>query len=95
VREELSESLPDKRAGALAALEQEERAARVRAAVVRLPEKQRATLILKIYHELTHEEVAAIVGSSVGTVKANLFHALGNLRKMLRADPESGAAAGE
>jgi len=93
--EELSEALPDKRAGALALLEQEERAARVRAAVVRLPEKQRATLILKIYHELTHEEVAAIVGSSVGTVKANLFHALGNLRKMLRADAESGAAAGE
>ena len=49
----------------------------------RLPEKQRATLILKIYHDLTHEEVAAILGSSVGTVKANLFHALGNLRKML------------
>ena len=51
----------------------------------RLPEKQRATLILKIYHDLTHEEVAAILGSSVGTVKANLFHALGNLRKAMAA----------
>ena len=69
-------------------MEDEERAERVRAAVSRLPEKQRATLILKIYHELTHEEVAGIVGSSVGTVKANLFHALGNLRKMLRAGGE-------
>jgi len=58
----------------------------VRAAVARLPEKQRATLILKVYHELTHEEVAAVVGSSVGTVKANLFHALGNLRKILQAE---------
>ena len=93
--EELSEALPDKGPGALAVLEQEERAASVRAAVARLPEKQRATLILKIYHELTHEEVAAIVGSSVGTVKANLFHALGNLRKMLRVGGEPGAAAGE
>ena len=51
--------------------------------MARLPEKQRATLILKVYHDLTHEEVAGILGSSVGTVKANLFHAVGNLRKML------------
>jgi RNA polymerase sigma-70 factor (ECF subfamily) len=84
--EELSDALPDGGAGALARMEEEERAARVRAAVSRLPEKQRATLILKIFHELTHEEVAGIVGSSVGTVKANLFHALGNLRKMLQAE---------
>ena len=55
----------------------------MRAAVSRLPEKQRATLILKIYHDLTHEEVARILGSTVGTVKANLFHALGNLRKLV------------
>ena len=55
----------------------------MREAVSRLPEKQRATLILKVYHDLTHEEVAAILGSSVGTVKANLFHALGNLRKAM------------
>jgi len=49
--------------------------------VERLPEKQRATLILKVYHELTHEEVARVLGSTVGTVKANLFHALANLRR--------------
>ena len=55
----------------------------MREAVARLPEKQRATLILKVYHDLTHEEVAAILGSTVGTVKANLFHALGNLRKLV------------
>jgi RNA polymerase sigma-70 factor, ECF subfamily len=84
--EELSDALQDRRAGALAAMEEEERAQRVREAVSRLPEKQRATLILKVYHELTHEEVAGIVGASVGTVKANLFHALGNLRKMLQAE---------
>ena len=34
----------------------------MRAAVGRLPEKQRATLILKVYHELTHEEVAQVLG---------------------------------
>ena len=84
--EPLPDSLPDRHAGALDAMVEDERARRVREAVSRLPEKQRATLILKVYHELTHEEVAGIVGSSVGTVKANLFHALGNLRKMLHAE---------
>jgi len=61
-----------------------ERAAEVRAAVARLPRKQRATLILRVYHELPHQEIADILGSSVGAVKANFFHALANLRKMLR-----------
>ncbi|PYQ21269.1 MAG: RNA polymerase sigma factor RpoE [Acidobacteria bacterium] len=83
---ELPEALPDKRPGALEGIERDERSRRVREAVTRLPEKQRATLILKVYHDLTHEEVAGILGSSVGTVKANLFHALGNLRKMLAAE---------
>ncbi len=81
--EELPEALADPRAGVAASLESDEQARRVRDAIRRLPEKQRATLILKVYHELTHEEVARILGSTVGTVKANLFHALGNLRKLV------------
>jgi len=67
-----------------AVLLREERAAEVRAAIQRLPRKQRATLILRVYHELPHEEIAAILGSSVGAAKANLFHALANLKKLLR-----------
>ena len=66
-----------------AAVLREERAARVRAAIVRLPEKQRATLILRVYHDLPHDEIAAILGNSVGAVKANFFHALANLKKLL------------
>jgi RNA polymerase sigma-70 factor (ECF subfamily) len=61
-----------------------ERAAVVRAAIARLPRKQRATLILRVYHELPHEEIANILGSSVGAVKANFFHALANLKKLLQ-----------
>ena len=61
----------------------QERAATVRAAIARLPKKQRATMILRMYHELPHDEIAAILGSSVGAVKANFFHALANLKKLL------------
>jgi len=64
----------------------EERAVQVRRAVATLPPKQRATLILRMYHELSHEEIAGILGSSVGAVKANFFHALGNLRRQLGED---------
>ena len=60
-----------------------ERAGHVRAAIAKLPKKQRATLILRVYHELPHEEIAGILGSSVGAVKANFFHALNNLKKLL------------
>jgi len=61
----------------------EERAERVRAAIARLPRKQRATLILRVYHELPHDQIARVLGSSVGAVKANFFHALGTLKKIL------------
>jgi len=81
--QELPESLPDPDRGAEARALRDDKARQVRDAVSRLPEKQRATLILKVYHELTHEDVAQILGSSVGTVKSNLFHALGNLRRQL------------
>jgi len=66
------------------ALLRAERSAEVRAAISRLPRKQRATLILRVYHELPHQEIAEILGSSVGAVKANFFHAMGNLKKLLR-----------
>jgi RNA polymerase sigma-70 factor (ECF subfamily) len=69
-----------------ARLLREERAVRVREAIARLPGKQRATVILRIYHDLPHEQIAAILGNSVGAAKANLFHALANLRRQLSGE---------
>jgi RNA polymerase sigma-70 factor, ECF subfamily len=64
-----------------------ERAARVRAAIAKLPAKQRAALVLRMYHDLPHQQIAEILRTSVGAVKANFFHALGNLRKLLGEEP--------
>lgn len=76
---------PDEKAEpADAILLREEQAAVVRRAVAGLPPKQRAALILRVYHDLPHAEIAGILGSSVGAVKANVFHALASLRKLLR-----------
>jgi RNA polymerase sigma-70 factor (ECF subfamily) len=71
-----SESAPDR-------LMRTERAARVRAAIAQLPRKQRAALILRMYHDMAHHEIAEALGSSVGAVKANVFHALQNLKKLI------------
>lgn len=64
-----------------------ERAGVVRRAIAELPDKQRATLILRTYHDLSHQQIADILGSSVGAVKANFFHALANLKKILGTAP--------
>lgn len=60
-----------------------ERAVRVRQAVVKLPEKQRAALVMRVYQDLSHQEIAAALGTSVGAAKANVFHALRNLKRLL------------
>jgi RNA polymerase sigma-70 factor (ECF subfamily) len=69
------------------ALIRDERALVVRRAIAELPPKQRATLILRTYQELSHQQIATILGSSVGAVKANFFHALQNLKKILGSEP--------
>lgn len=64
-----------------------ERRTRVRAAIARLPPRQRATLLLRAYQDLSHEEIARILGGSVGASKANFFHALASLRRLLGERP--------
>jgi RNA polymerase sigma-70 factor (ECF subfamily) len=73
--------------GAQRTMLREERAVAVRKAIASLPKKQRATLILRAYHDMSHQQIADVLGSSVGAVKANFFHALANLRKILGSEP--------
>jgi RNA polymerase sigma-70 factor (ECF subfamily) len=70
-----------------ASIARRDRAAAVRRAIRALPRKQQATLILRTYHDLSHRQIAEILGSSIGTVKANFFHALGNLKRILGSEP--------
>jgi len=68
----------------LTAVEREEQAVRVRQAIRQLPPKQRATIVLRVYQDLSYEEIARVLGGSTGAVKANFFHALGNLKRLVR-----------
>lgn len=49
-------------------------------AVQGLPEKQRVVFGLRFYDELSHDEISKITGNSVGTIKANFFHALNKVK---------------
>jgi RNA polymerase sigma-70 factor (ECF subfamily) len=60
-----------------------ERQAQVRLAVAQLPRKQRAALVMRVYREMSHQEIATALGTSVGAAKANVFHALRNLKRLL------------
>jgi RNA polymerase sigma-70 factor (ECF subfamily) len=57
----------------------------VQAAIDRLPEVQRQALILYAEEKLAYEEIAAVMGCSIGTVKSRLFYAKKALRQMLPA----------
>lgn len=52
-------------------------------AVCRLPERQRAVLVLRFYEDLSEAEIAQILGCRPGTVKSNLHRGLKRLRKEL------------
>lgn len=83
VVEALPESLAQDGPSTIERLAASERAETVRRAVLELPERQRLTLVLRVYEELSHKEIADAMDCPVGTAKANLFFALKNLRKKL------------
>jgi RNA polymerase sigma-70 factor (ECF subfamily) len=55
----------------------------VSAAVAALPPLQRETLILATYEELSLQEIADTLAVELGTVKARLYRARENLKRML------------
>jgi RNA polymerase sigma-70 factor (ECF subfamily) len=56
---------------------------RLRAAISRLPEKQRLTLQLRIYEEMDYSEIARVLGGTAGAARANFFQAARTLREQL------------
>jgi RNA polymerase sigma-70 factor (ECF subfamily) len=52
----------------------------LRAAIVRLPPRQRAAIVLRYLADLSVADVAAVMGIAEGTVKATVNQALQNLR---------------
>lgn len=62
----------------------------LRRALPHLPAKQRATVVLRYYCELSVEETAQVLGCSQGTVKSQTSRALGTLRHLLGTQAADG-----
>ena len=55
----------------------------IKEAIKTLPEQQRAVFTMRFYEELSYEEIAKILGTSVGGLKANYFHAFKKIQNYL------------
>lgn len=53
-------------------------------AIEALPPKQQRVFMMRFYDELPYEDIAKIVGTSVGGLKANYFHAIRKIAKYLK-----------
>ena len=52
-------------------------------AILKLPEKQRLVFNMKYFEDITYEEMSAILGTSVGALKASYHHAVQKIQTTL------------
>jgi RNA polymerase sigma-70 factor (sigma-E family) len=71
-----------------------EAAVDLRAALTGLPPRQRATLVLRFYCDLTVDQAAGVLGCSPGTVKSQTARGLDGLRRALEPAALPAGAAG-
>jgi len=65
-------------------LERKETGSLIEEAVDRLPEKQKAVFVMRYYDELPYEEIAMVLKTSIGGLKANYYHAVRKIEEYVR-----------
>lgn len=66
------------------ALEREEQKTLIDEAIQLLPAKQKAVFLMRYVDELSYEEIAPILKTSIGGLKANYFHALKKIQDYVK-----------
>jgi RNA polymerase sigma-70 factor (ECF subfamily) len=67
-------------------IESKQKVEKIEKALQKLPVKQREVFIMRNFDELSYEEISTITGKSVGTLKANYFHALNKIKELVKYD---------
>ena len=83
-------SIPEQAPPMLEGLERRELRRRVRAAIDRLPYRFRSVLALREIEGMTYNDIAEVLGLSLGTVESRLFRARKRLRALLAREQRSG-----
>lgn len=65
---------------------EDERRRAMRAAIRRLPDKMRNCLTLRLYHQLSYQEIAVVMKLKIDTVKVHLFKGRKKLKQELGVD---------
>jgi RNA polymerase sigma-70 factor, ECF subfamily len=76
-------------AAAERALEHSERDARVERALRALPDHQRVPLVLFHFEDLSYQDIATLLGVSLGKVKTDIHRGRATLRRQLRPDDDA------
>lgn len=65
-------------------MEKEEKNEKIQKAINKLPKMQRLIFNMRYYDELSYEEISKILNKSIGTLKANYFHAFKKIEEYLK-----------
>lgn len=84
-RPSIGERLADRSTDPLTAALEKEKIEKLREALQHLPQQMRRCAQLRVVHDLSYVEIAALMGVSVNTVKAHLHQAQKALRTQLSA----------
>ena len=79
----LEDDLPEERERGVEGVVARTEAARARALMARLPEKQRLAVQLRVVEGLSFREVGEVIGSTEGAARVNYHHGIRRLREWL------------
>ncbi|MBI5180086.1 MAG: sigma-70 family RNA polymerase sigma factor [Nitrospirae bacterium] len=81
---ELEDSMAVENKGLLTAIIEEEKKGLIKEAMDKLPERQRLSVVLRVYDELSCSETAEVMGCSEGAVKAHYHNGVKRLKEILK-----------
>ena len=69
-------------------IEARERFIRMEKILSNLPVKQRQVFVMRNYDNLSYEEISDVTGKSIGTLKANYFHAFRKMKELMEKNDD-------